>query len=148
MFCCIGPILFERRRIHRMIMSNAVALPHTHLTSRRTRKAGRPLFSNRFRFPGQRFFYGRARLFADRVELRGWGLRGRFVRSIPLRAIERVEWWTGSMLCNLEFCMEDGKTFGIWVEGAGRWKFAIDGNAVQTLHRAPAMPQVMKAVAA
>jgi hypothetical protein len=130
------------------LMSNALALPRPRLVSRRTWKARKPIFSNRFRFPGQWFFYGRARLYADRVDLKGWGLRGRYVRSIPLSTIERVEWWTGSMMCNLEFCLGGDKTLGIWVEGAGRWKFAIDSQAVQTLHRAPAMPDGMQAVAA
>jgi len=113
-------------------------------SSGRSRSSESPIFSNRFSVPGRALWLGRAKLFEDRIELKGWTLRGRFSRHIPLQRVARVEWWTGSPFCNLEFLLDDASTFGMKIEGAGRWKFAIDREAIGVLRQTPALPDTEK----
>ncbi|GIV57518.1 MAG: hypothetical protein KatS3mg042_0431 [Rhodothermaceae bacterium] len=114
----------------------------------RRRRSAAPRFVNRFRLPGRRLFLGKARLFEDRIVLKGWGLSGRYHHTLWLHEVDRVEWWTGSPFSNLELVLKDGSSFWMWVEGAGRWKFAIDRGPASGLVMAPALPGQVPARAA
>jgi len=121
-------------------MSDTLVLSRPTPVDRKTSVVEKPIFSSRFKIPGRRFWFGRARLFEDRVELKGWTPSGRFVRQISLHQIARVEWWTGSASCNLEFLFEDRSSLGLKIDGAGRWKFAIDREAIGILNKTPQLP--------
>ncbi len=86
-----------------------------------------PLRSVRFRFPSRRVWFGRARLFEDRVQLTGWTLKGRYRRTIPLTRVGRAEWWSNAEGTNFALHLNDGSTCALRLRrGAADWKFEID----------------------
>lgn len=74
-----------------------------------------------FSLEGRWFLWSRARLYADRVELVGWHLWGRYHRVIPLGSIEEAE-ATGEALV-LKLDEED--TIRIGVDAPEQWASAI-----------------------
>ena len=50
-----------------------------------------PVIASRFRPAGQRLFWGRGRMFGDRIELTGWSPAGHYHRCIPLAEIGHLE---------------------------------------------------------
>ncbi|MDX1547250.1 MAG: hypothetical protein R3247_09695 [Rhodothermales bacterium] len=76
-----------------------------------------------FRYPGRRWFIGRARLYADHLALAGWSWRGREAQRIPLRDVDEVKWYrTGRLVLRLR----DGHAVSIEIDGSGLWKFALE----------------------
>jgi len=100
-----------------------------------------PHFSNPFRLLGRQLFFTCARLYGDRLELTGWEWKGRYKRVLPLEAIEDVHWWTGLSDCNLEIRLQDGESLGLWMRGAGQWKYALEEAPEDTVRRAPRLPK-------
>lgn len=88
----------------------------------------KPLRTVRFQHPARSVWFGRARLFSDRVELTGWTLGGRYRRIIPLARIRRAEWWSSDARgTNFALHLDDGSTCALRLRrGAADWKFEID----------------------
>lgn len=86
--------------------------------------------TSRFKYADRRLLLARARLYVDRIELSGFGWRGRHRRRIPLRDVARVEWWSsvGSRV-NLVVHLHEGDPVQLWVRGPGLWKYAIEERA-------------------
>lgn len=64
------------------------------------------------------------RLYADRLELSGWRLHGRYVRRIRLRQILQADVPDEELLL---LWLSDGETLRLQVKDAQRWRDAIDG---------------------
>lgn len=62
--------------------------------------------------------------------------------SIPLETVRNAEWWTGNDAYNLGIHRFDEETVFARIEGAGRWKFAIDECLVASGRSHSAMPPV------
>jgi hypothetical protein len=91
-----------------------------------SKAADRVLLSGRARFfaPGE--IYGRVRLNLDRIVVSGWTWRGRVERTVPLDAVDDVEWWTlTNDGPNLALLTNNGQRFAFWVKSPGVWRFQI-----------------------
>ena len=86
-----------------------------------------PLMASRFRFSGPRLLFARARLFAGRIELSGWHLRGRYRQEIALRQILQAD---VSGEGGLLLWLSDGKTLRLQVPDARRWKEMITNEQI------------------
>lgn len=75
-----------------------------------------------FSFCNPPLWFARARLYADRLELTGWRLRGRYRRRIPLRYVLDVD-ATGSD--RLLLWMANGQALRLCIDDARRWQEAI-----------------------
>ena len=84
-----------------------------------------PLLASRFRFSGPLLFCARARLFADRIELTGWHLRGRYRREIALHRILQAD---VSCEGDLLLWLSDGKTLRLQIPQPRRWKEMIEAR--------------------
>lgn len=60
---------------------------------------------------------------------------------VALEDVRAVEWWTGADVYNLGIYLFGGETVLMYVEGAGRWKFAIDECLAATGRAHSAMPR-------
>ncbi len=70
--------------------------------------------------------FARAKLFSDRVELRGFGLGGPYHQVISLDDVCNVEWFTAVKgEPNLRLTVEKGAEHFLWVEQAGTWCYEI-----------------------
>ena len=85
-----------------------------------------PLLASRFRFSGPQLLFARARLFADRIELSGWHLRGRYRREVALRRILQAD---VSREGDLLLWLSNGKTLRLRVRLPQRWKAMIEARA-------------------
>lgn len=92
---------------------NAVAIPFI-------RPAG--LRTSRFRFRTPALLGARAWLFADRLELTGWHLRGRYRRTIALRQILQADVQGQDSLL---LWLSNGETLRLHIEGASAWQATI-----------------------
>jgi hypothetical protein len=91
-----------------------------------SRAADRVLLVGRAKFFASRAVYGRARLNFDRVIVSGWTWRGRFERTIYLKSVIDVEWWTlTSDGPNLALMTNNGQCVAFWVKSPGVWRFRI-----------------------
>jgi hypothetical protein len=66
-------------------------------------------------------FWARARLYADRIELAGWSLRGRYHRVIPLEQIDDEKVAEECLVLTLA----EEAPLRIWVDAPERWASAI-----------------------
>ncbi len=83
--------------------------------------------TSRFQLPDRKLLFARARLYEDRLELSGFGLRGRYRRTLRLDEVCSVEWWSGAgKEPNLALQLHDGRSLAVWVPGPGLWKFAVE----------------------
>jgi hypothetical protein len=98
------------------------------------RKANQIYFDGRFEFQSPALAFPRARLFADRLELSGWRLSGRFFRRIPLRGILQVDAVNDSALV---IWLSVGETIRLRVNQASSWKMHIEARLVQLEKLAP-----------
>ncbi len=80
-----------------------------------------PLRSASFSLENRWLLWSKARLYADRLVLSGWGLWERYWRQIPLDDIEKVERDEMQLLLHLE----DGTDIAIHLNRAERWLTAI-----------------------
>jgi len=77
----------------------------------------------RFRFQGPVLLLPSVRLFADRIDLSGWNMEGRFRREIPLRKILQVDAPSDSELL-IWLCI--GEKIHLRVKDAPRWKHEVE----------------------
>ena len=105
-------------------------------------KPGKVRLTSRFRYADRRFFYGRARLYADRIRLTGLSWRGLHRRTILLRDLARVSWRADSEgQANVTFYLHHD-VVALWIGGAGLWKYQIDEHLGKRLGVAEAIPGV------
>ena len=82
--------------------------------------------SSRLNLPDRNLFLGRARLFADQIELSGWSLKGRIHRVIEIGGIRKVEWYTAVKgEPNLQIIDRLGTEHFIRVQAAGTWCYEL-----------------------
>lgn len=85
------------------------------------------LLRSRFRQPGMLFLHTRAELYPDRIELNGWGLQGRYSRTLPLADVARFEWHTERKGApNLIVHLTDGTELPLIVEQSATWRDTLE----------------------
>ncbi len=91
-----------------------------------SRAADRVLLSSRIRFLERGLIFGRARLYFDRIIVKGWTWQGRIRKTIRLKDVSSVNWWTltddGP---NLSIGTNNGGSLAFWVKSPGVWRFRI-----------------------
>lgn len=100
-----------------------------------TEKGNQILLDGRFDFQSPALAFPKARLYADRLELSGWRLRGWFHRRIPLRNVLQVDALNDSALV---IWLSVGETIRLRVNQASSWKRHIEAQLVQLEKYAPA----------
>lgn len=75
-----------------------------------------------FRFARPALLWGRALLYEDRIELRGWNLGGRYRRVIGLRDIDHVDALTAEAV---GLWCSGGETLRLHLEDAAEWKRSL-----------------------
>ena len=107
------------------------------------------LLSSPFKFDGGRHVWGCARLYPDRVELRGVGWDGRYRRSIPLVETIDMEYRPlpgGEGRINL--VLETGEEVPLVVRGAQEWRQSFESwMSYHVLAGAKLLPEADLAVA-
>ncbi|HMB91800.1 MAG TPA: hypothetical protein VKP65_13190 [Rhodothermales bacterium] len=81
------------------------------------------VLSGRFRFRNPALLCARLRLYADRLELSGWHMRGRYVRRILLQQVLQADALDADSLL---LWLSNGETVRLRVRGALRWKRTIE----------------------
>ena len=81
-----------------------------------------PILTSRFRFAGRRTIAGRARLYADHIELSGWEHFRHFRRRIPLGMVGAMYYHLRGHDGNLTLELMDGVTMHLLIEEAHRWR--------------------------
>lgn len=79
--------------------------------------------TDRFSFSNPALLFARLRLFADRLELTGWHLQGRYRRSIRIRHILQADALAND---HLVLWLSSGETVRIQIRRAEQWKAAIE----------------------
>jgi len=87
---------------------------------------GRLVQQGRFRHLNRSLFGARILLHQHALILKGWSWRGAYKRTFPLETIADIEWWEGKNDCNFALKFNDGESMGLWVKGAGLWKYEIE----------------------
>ena len=80
-----------------------------------------PLRSASFTLEDRWLLWSRARLYTDRMELTGWGLGGRYHRSISLGRIGAVELIEDGLILHLT----DGSALRIGIDTPREWADAL-----------------------
>lgn len=83
----------------------------------------RALLSSSFTFRNPALFYARAQLYADRLELSGWSLRGRYRRCIAAEQVLQVDVLSDD---GLLLWLSTGETLRLRIREASRWKATIE----------------------
>ncbi len=86
------------------------------------------LLTSRFQYPGRRLFFTRARLFFDRIELSGWNLGKKHTHAIPLDAVDKIDWKSGTPDAVVH--LTEGEPVALRLSQVDRWKQSLD----QRLH--------------
>lgn len=81
------------------------------------------LLSNSFAFYTPVLFFARARLYADRLELTGWSLRGRYRHTLAIDQVLQVDMLDKR---GLLLWLSTGETLRLRIREAARWKAAIE----------------------
>lgn len=99
------------------------------------------LLSNRCQIPGRTLWFGRALLYEDRICIRGWTLRGRYRRVVPLERVKDVQWWAVLDDVNFVLRLDDGGTVPLQLmKGAGTWNVQLHrllGKSILAHHALP-----------
>jgi len=82
----------------------------------------------RFEFRTPALLLPRARLYADRLELSGWRLKGRFYRIIPLRQVLQID---APGRDELLIWLSIGETLHLHVEHASKWKTEVEAQQLK-----------------
>ena len=94
------------------------------------RRSAEAVHTSSFRPTDERWFFGKAHLFEDRVEFSGWTWRGRQKRIIALENIAEVRWRSSvHKVDNFVLVLHDEEPFRFWIKGPGLWKFEIESRA-------------------
>lgn len=94
-----------------------------------------PVLTSRCRYANRRLFFGRARLYRDRVVLAGWTWTGRYTRTIALADVQRIRWFSESSGPNFVFYLRDGEAVRLRLQAGGLWKCQVEmglGQRVRT----------------
>lgn len=120
------------------------------MKSRRVKnQTGTLLLSSRFGYADRTVFFGRARLFADRIDLKGWSWTGRHRRVILLHEVEQVRWWSGrDHSANLVLYLEDGGRVSLRVGASGLWKYQIEALLGRQLNVTDDLPEHLSSASA
>lgn len=86
-------------------------------------KRQRAFLTDRFVFQSPSLAFARARLHADRIELSGWLLGGRYLCRIPLERVLQVD---AANDRSLVIWLSTGETLRIRIRRALRWKREIE----------------------
>jgi hypothetical protein len=97
-------------------------------------KGNQILLDGRFDFQSPALEFSRARLYADRLELSGWRLIGRYHRRIPLGSVLQVDALNDSALV---IWLSVGETIRLRVNRASSWKRQIEAQQVHLKKLAP-----------
>lgn len=89
--------------------------------------ADRVLLSARVKHFTGRPFWGRARLYFDRIEFSGLTPTGRIRQQVLLSDVAAVDWFTGRTSEPNLVLLGKSDALGFWVKGAGLWCFRIEG---------------------
>jgi hypothetical protein len=81
------------------------------------------VLSGRFRFRNPSLLWARVRLYADRLELSGWHMQGRYFRRILLQQVLQADALNADSLL---LWLSDGETVRLRVKEAHRWKRTIE----------------------
>lgn len=84
------------------------------------------LLRSGFQLPERRLFFGRARLYFDRIELSGWQLNARYVETIPLDAVTTIEWRDAGKRTTGVLHLDDGRRIELNLDQGTRWREALD----------------------
>lgn len=87
----------------------------------------RTVLSGSFRFKNPALLYPRMRLYADRLELSGWQVSGRYVRRLSLQQILQADAPTEETLL---LWLADGEMLRLEVANALHWRDAIGGYLI------------------
>ena len=87
---------------------------------------GKVRLMSRFRYANRRFFFGWARLYADRIRFVEISWRGLHRRTILLRNVVRFSWRASSERANVTLYLHPDERVHLWISGAGLWKCKID----------------------
>ena len=88
--------------------------------------ADRVLLSGRIRHCTLKLYFGRASLYFDRLEVKGWTWRGPVREIVALDGLTGVDWWTLTTDGpNLSFLTNNGARIAFWVKSPGVWRFRI-----------------------
>jgi len=82
------------------------------------------LLSSRFRYPGHRLFFTRARLFFDRIELTGWNLGKRYERTIALDQVDAFEWDLAASTVTLR--LAEDERLALQLTNLEAWKRSLE----------------------
>ena len=85
------------------------------------------LFSTRFQYADRRVLFGRARLFADRIELAGWNRDGSRRDVISFADIDRIE-WAPEAATNAVLHLRDGQHVGLQLRNVFAWRKQLEGH--------------------
>lgn len=81
------------------------------------------LLSTSFRYAETRFFYGRADLYFDRIELLGWGGGRTGKRIMPLSTIDRIEFGQADGSADFTaFTLSNGERVELCLRKPRAWK--------------------------
>jgi hypothetical protein len=92
------------------------------------RQENQAIRKGRFAFQSPTLFFPRIRLYADRLELSGWRLKGRFHRVVPLRQALHIDTPSDRELL---IWLSVGETLRLNIEQATRWKSEIESGVLR-----------------
>ncbi len=81
-----------------------------------------PLRTASFSLADRHLLWARARLYADRLTLYGWGLWGRYRRQIPFEIIDDVEHEASCLVLHLD----GDRVLRLHMDAASRWHTALE----------------------
>lgn len=102
-----------------------------------------PLLSHACQLPQRTLWFGRARLYEDRVCIQGWTWSGGYRKIIPLERIDRVQWLAVIDDVNFVLHLENGRAVPFQLlQGAGTWNVKLHGLLDQRLPAHQSLPDV------
>lgn len=99
------------------------------------------VLSSSFRYADRRFLWARLRLFEDRIEFVGLGWRGRHRRTLALKQVKDLRWWTGDGNVNFALLLHSGERIRLNVNAAGLWKHEVEARAPNLEQSEAALPR-------
>lgn len=102
-----------------------------------------PLLSHSCQLPQRSLWFGRARLYEDRVCIRGWTWSGQYRKIIPLTRVDRVQWLAVVDDVNFVLHLNNGRSVPFQLhQGAGTWNVKLHSLLGQRLMAHQAIPDV------
>lgn len=102
-----------------------------------------PLLSHACRVPQRTLWFGRAKLFEDRVCIQGWTWWGPYRNVILLERIDRVQWLAVVDDVNFVLHLKNGRSVPFQLlRGAGSWNVKLHSLLDKHLLAHPPLPNV------